>query len=246
MKYQIYNSAGEKIKQVALNPAIFSLEINQGLVHQAVVAQMSAKRKVLADTKDRGEVRGGGRKPWQQKGTGRARHGSSRSPIWVGGGVTFGPTNDRNFKKKINKKMKRKALFMCLTDRVAGKDMVIVDKLDFKDNKTKEFVALIKNLKDVLKLKKLSKRKVEKDEKKKEERKAGEDKKHKKFDLKKYKTSILVVTAKNTAQTSRVAGNIPGIKVLGANSLNVVDILAHKNLLLGEDALEVIEKTYLK
>ncbi|PIP28931.1 50S ribosomal protein L4 [Candidatus Kuenenbacteria bacterium CG10_big_fil_rev_8_21_14_0_10_39_14] len=246
MKYQIYQASGEKDKQVDLNPAIFNVEANQGLIHQAVVAQMSAKRKVLADTKDKGEVRGGGRKPWRQKGTGRARHGSSRSPIWIGGGVTFGPTKDRNFKKKINKKMKRKALFMCLTDRAKSKDMVIVDKLDFKENKTKEFVAVVKNLKDVLKLKKLSKRKVAEDEKKKEEKNAGEDKKQKKFDLKKYQTSILVVTGQDTARISRLAGNIPGIKVLGANSLNVVDILAHKNILITEDSLKVITAVYLK
>ena len=135
---------------------------------------------------------------------------------------------------------------MCLTDRAQSKDMVIVNKLDFKDNKTKEFVALIKNLKDVLKLKELSKRKVEKDEKKKEEKKADEDKKQKKFDLKKYKTSILVVTGQDTARISRIAGNIPGIKVSGANSLNVVDILAHKNILITEDSLKVIAAVYLK
>jgi len=142
--------------------------------------------------------------------------------------------------------MKRKALFMCLTDRAKSKDMVIVDKLDFKENKTKEFVAVVKNLKDVLKLKKLSKRKVAEDEKKKEEKNAGEDKKQKKFDLKKYQTSILVVTGQDTARISRLAGNIPGIKVLGANSLNVVDILAHKNILITEDSLKVITAVYLK
>lgn len=142
--------------------------------------------------------------------------------------------------------MKRKTLFMCLTDRAKSKDMVIVDKLDFKENKTKEFVAVVKNLKDVLKLKKLSKRKVAEDEKKKEEKNAGEDKKQKKFDLKKYQTSILVVTGQDTARISRLAGNIPGIKVLGANSLNVVDILAHKNILITEDSLKVITAVYLK
>lgn len=135
---------------------------------------------------------------------------------------------------------------MCLTDRAKSKDMVIVDKLDFKENKTKEFVAVVKNLKDVLKLKKLSKRKVAEDEKKKEEKNAGEDKKQKKFDLKKYQTSILVVTGQDTARISRLAGNIPGIKVLGANSLNVVDILAHKNILITEDSLKVITAVYLK
>src|SRR3989338_7273411 len=108
MKYQVYNQEGEKVKEMDLNPAVFEVAMNNDLVHQAVVAQAANKRKPLAHTKDKGEVRGGGKKPWKQKGTGRARHGSSRSPLWIGGGVTFGPTNERNFSKKINKKMKKK------------------------------------------------------------------------------------------------------------------------------------------
>ena len=152
IKYDMYSQTGEKIKQVDLNPAIFGVELNNTLVHQAAVAQMSNARNVLAHTKDRSEESGGGKKPWRQKGTGRARHGSSRSPIWIGGGGTFGPTKNRNFSKKINKKKKSKALFMCLSDRVNDKDLVLLDQLVTKENKTKEFVALIKNLKDLLNL----------------------------------------------------------------------------------------------
>jgi large subunit ribosomal protein L4 len=249
LQYDIYSQQGEKIKQVELNPAIFGVEINQALVHQAAMAQMSASRKVLAHTKDRSEVHGGGRKPWRQKGTGRARHGSIRSPLWKGGGVTFGPSKDRNFVRKINKKMKRKALFMCLTDRAQDKNLVLVDKFDIQNNKTKEFVEIIKNLKDALKLKKINKKKIDKKVEKKEDKKPSSAKtagSEKKFDIKDYKTSILLVSGKNTAKISRVARNIAGVRILGANSLNVVDILAHKNLLISQDGLEVIEKTYLK
>ena len=249
MKYDIYNSTGEKVKQIDLNPDIFGIEINQGLVHQAAVAQMSARRKILAHTKDKSEVHGGGRKPWRQKGTGRARHGSIRSPLWKGGGVTFGPTKDRNFVKKINKKMKRKALFMCLTDRTKEQDLVLLDKLEVKDNKTKEFLEVLKNLKKILKLEKIKKKTPKAKptgQEKKKKKVEPEPKKSGKFDIKNYKTSVLVVTGKNTAKVSRIAKNIPGIKVTGANSLNVVDILRHKNLLITEDALDVINKTYLK
>lgn len=254
MKYQVYNSEGKKIKEAELNPAIFGISINEGLVHQAAVAQMSAGRKPLAHTKDKSEVRGGGRKPWRQKGTGRARHGSIRSPLWKGGGVTFGPTKGMNFEKKINKKMKRKALFMCLTDRAKDQALVLVDKLEIKNNKTREFVELLKNLKGILKLTESKKQKpktgsVKKDKQGSENNNQAAKQAHsenKKFDIKNYKTSILVISGKNTAKVSKIARNIPGVKVLGANSLNVVDILAHKNLLMTEDSLAVIEKTYLQ
>jgi large subunit ribosomal protein L4 len=252
MKYQVYNSEGSEVKKVDLNPAIFSVSPRIGLIHQAAVAQASSARTVLAHAKDKSEVRGGGKKPWKQKGTGRARHGSSRSPIWIGGGATFGPTKDRNFGKKINKKMKRKALFMCLTDRASDEYMVLLDKFEIKDNKTKEFVALVKSLKKVLKLERKAKKAVKNDAKKKSEltetKKSSQqdNKKSTKFDLKNYKTSILIVVGKGAAKVSRIVKNIPGVKVIGANSLNVVDILTYKNLLVTEDALEVIEKTYIK
>src|SRR3989304_3678493 len=111
MQIKLYNQSGEVIGDFDLPERIFGVAVNADLVKRAVDTQMSNARQVIAHTKGRGEVRGGGRKPWKQKGTGRARHASIRSPIWKGGGVTFGPTKERNFKKKIRKKMARRALF---------------------------------------------------------------------------------------------------------------------------------------
>lgn len=139
MKIKVYNQTAEFVHDLELSDKIFGVKSNPELLHQAVVAQMANERQVLADTKDRSEVRGGGKKPWKQKGTGRARVGSSRSPIWVGGGVTFGPTSDRNFSKKINKKMKQKAMFMVLSDKLAGGTMVVLDDLKMTEFKTKNF-----------------------------------------------------------------------------------------------------------
>jgi len=104
IKYQVYNQQAEVVGDQELSQEVFGVAINPALVHQAMVAQLANTRSVIADTKDRSEVRGGGKKPWKQKGTGRARAGSNRSPIWIGGGVTFGPTNDRNLLKRLIKK----------------------------------------------------------------------------------------------------------------------------------------------
>ncbi len=146
MNIKVYNQQGEAIGEQELNPKLFDIAINEGLVHRAAVAQLANRRKVLAHTKDRGEVRGGGKKPWAQKGTGRARHGSIRSPIWKGGGVTFGPTKDRNFKLKINKKMRRKALLICLSDKARGEKIVLVDQLELTQPKTKELKKILEQL----------------------------------------------------------------------------------------------------
>ena len=108
----VYDITGAKTGEMDLNESVFNVDVNEAVLHQAVVMQLASQRLGTASTKTRGFVRGGGKKPWKQKGTGRARVGSSRSPIWIGGGVTFGPTSDRNFSKKINKKMKQKAIFM--------------------------------------------------------------------------------------------------------------------------------------
>jgi len=129
MKVDIQNQKGEKVGTMELPKEIFEVEASPSLLHQAVVAQMSNMRTNIAHTKDRSEVRGGGRKPWRQKGTGRARHGSRRSPIWVGGGVTFGPTKYRNFTKKINIKMKQKAILAALSGKAKDSELVILDKL---------------------------------------------------------------------------------------------------------------------
>ena len=137
---------GEVVGEEKLDSALFEVETKEGLIHQAVVAQMANRRQVLAHTKDRGEVSGGGKKPWKQKGTGRARQGSIRSPLWVGGGVVFGPRNDRNFHQKINKKMKRKALLMCLSDRAKEEKIIVLDKLELENFKTKRFLEILNKL----------------------------------------------------------------------------------------------------
>lgn len=145
-KAKVYNEKGEAVKDIELSPAIFSIKINPTVVQQVVLALQANSRLNLAHTKTRGEVRGGGRKPWKQKGTGRARHGSIRSPLWVGGGVTFGPRNDRNFSQKINKKMKRKALLMTLSDRAASEAIKVLENIDFNEFKTSRIATLLKKL----------------------------------------------------------------------------------------------------
>ncbi|MDP1629250.1 MAG: 50S ribosomal protein L4 [bacterium] len=147
----VYNQNGEPAGKIELPPAIFGLKFNPDLVHQVLRAQMANSRQVSAHTKGRGEVRGGGKKPWRQKGTGRARHGSIRSPIWKGGGVTFGPTKFRNFTLKINKKMKQKALFMVLSQKRADDEIVFVDELKIGEPKTKIVASLFQVFKDKIK-----------------------------------------------------------------------------------------------
>ncbi|MFA5000155.1 MAG: 50S ribosomal protein L4 [Patescibacteria group bacterium] len=139
LSVKVYNQKAEAVKDLNLPEKIFGVKPNNELLHQAVITQQANARQVLAHTKDRSEVRGGGKKPWKQKGTGRARVGSSRSPIWIGGGVTFGPRKERNFKKDINQKMKQKALFMALSDKVATSSLVVLDKLECAEYKTKKF-----------------------------------------------------------------------------------------------------------
>ncbi len=146
LKIKVYNQSVEAVKDLELTAKIFGVKANNELLHQAVVAQMANARQVLAHTKDRSEVAGSGKKPWKQKGTGRARAGSTQSPIWIGGGVTFGPTKNRNFKKKINQKMKQKALFMALSDKLATNSLVILNNLEFAEYKTKQFNALLTDL----------------------------------------------------------------------------------------------------
>jgi large subunit ribosomal protein L4 len=145
MKAKLYDKTGNTAEEVLLPKEIFEAELNRDLLHQVITCQSSNRRMVIADTKGRGEVRGGGIKPWKQKGTGRARHGSRRSPIWVGGGTTFGPTNERNFKKKINKRMARQALFIALSDKAKNDQIYVLD--DLKIEKTKEMAEILKNMK---------------------------------------------------------------------------------------------------
>jgi len=145
-KAKVYNLKGEVVGEQELNPALFSVEINPLVVQQVLVAQQANKRRPWAHTKTRPEVRGGGRKPWKQKGTGNARHGSIRSPLWRGGGVTFGPRKERNYTKAVNKKMKQSALRMVLSDRAALEQIVLVDSLELPEVKTKQVVQALEKL----------------------------------------------------------------------------------------------------
>lgn len=146
MKTKIYNLEGKESASLELDDSIFDVKIKPEIVHK-VFTQMEANiREPWAHTKDKSDVRGGGRKPWKQKGTGRARHGSIRSPLWKGGGVTFGPLNTRNYKTKINKKVKRLALKMCLTSKAQSEDLMVLENFDFKEAKTKVFEKLLKAL----------------------------------------------------------------------------------------------------
>lgn len=133
----LYNQKGEIIGEVELPKKIFGISWKPALVHQVLVALQANRRKPIAHTKDRSEVRGGGRKPWRQKGTGRARHGSIRSPLWRGGGVTFGPRKERVFSKKINKRAKRIALFSVLAKKFADQEIKVVDKIELEKPKTR-------------------------------------------------------------------------------------------------------------
>ncbi|MFA5069902.1 MAG: 50S ribosomal protein L4 [Patescibacteria group bacterium] len=146
LKIEVLNTEGKKVGEENLEARIFGVKPDPALIAQAVLTHQANARKSLAHTKTRSEVRGGGRKPWKQKGTGRARQGSIRSPLWKGGGVTFGPRSNRNYSLKMNKKAKRKALFMCLSDKYNQKRIVVLEKLKLEKPKTKEFINIIKNL----------------------------------------------------------------------------------------------------
>ena len=142
----VFNMEGKEVGTMELNDAVFGVEVNEHLVHLAVVAQLANKRQGTQKAKTRAEVSGGGRKPWRQKGTGHARQGSTRSPQWTGGGVVFAPT-PRDYTIRLNKKEKRAALKSALTSRVQNGQFVVVDELKFEEIKTKNFKAVMNNLK---------------------------------------------------------------------------------------------------
>ena len=142
---KVYNIEGKEVGTIELNDAIFGVEVNEHLMHMAVVQQLANKRQGTQKAKTRSEVSGGGRKPWRQKGTGHARQGSTRSPQWTGGGVVFAPT-PRDYSFKLNKKEKRAALKSALTSRVEESKFIVVDAMNFEEIKTKNFQAMLNNL----------------------------------------------------------------------------------------------------
>ena len=144
-KVSVYNMEGKEVGSMELNDAVFGVEVNEHLVHMAVVQQLTNNRQGTQKAKTRSEVRGGGRKPWRQKGTGHARQGSTRAPQWTGGGVVFAPT-PRDYSFKMNRKEKRAALKSALTSRVQENKLIVVDELKFDEIKTKKFAEVLKNL----------------------------------------------------------------------------------------------------
>ena len=144
-KVAVYNMEGKEVDKIELNDSIFGVEVNEHLVHMAVLQQLANNRQGTQKAKTRSEVRGGGRKPWRQKGTGHARQGSTRAPQWTGGGVVFAPV-PRDYSFKLNKKEKRAALKSALTSRVVENKFVVVDELKLDEIKTKKFVEVLKNL----------------------------------------------------------------------------------------------------
>ncbi len=197
MKTAVYNKQSEKVGEVELSDAIFARPWNAPLIHQIVVALAANRRKPIAHTKDRSEVSGGGKKPWRQKGTGRSRHGSIRSPLWRGGGITFGPRNDRDFSQKINKKMTRAALYVALSKKLADGELRIIDDLAIAQAKTKE--------------------------------------------LKWVPQSTLLVPAPDNKMLYRASANLPRVKTLAAQSLNVEDVMKYKNILIDQKAAEQLK-----
>lgn len=229
---KVYNLSGEKKTALKLNEKVFGVKANEALVHQAMVAQMANERRNLAHTKDKSEVRGGGRKPWRQKGTGRARAGSNRSPIWMGGGVTFGPRSERNYKKQINKKMKQKALLMVLSDKAANSNLVVIESLGIKEFKTNVMDELLKKIE-----------KVGVNTKVKE---AKDIKTNKKNKINKKKRSVLIINDKKNEKTKYSFRNLGGVKYINIDNLNIVDLLAKRNVIFTKDSIKITEKQYSK
>jgi large subunit ribosomal protein L4 len=138
MKLPVYDKTNTHVGEIEVSDAIFARPWNPDLIHQVVVAIAANRRAPIAHTKQRDEVSGGGRKPWRQKGTGRARHGSTRSPLWKGGGATFGPRNDRDYTQKINRKMAKAAVFVALSKKIADGEFKVIDTLAMKEARTRE------------------------------------------------------------------------------------------------------------
>jgi large subunit ribosomal protein L4 len=174
-------------------------------MHQVLTSMQAEKRVSVAHTKARGEVRGGGRKPWRQKGTGRARHGSIRSPIWRGGGVTHGPTKEKDYSKKLNKKMKKKAFLVALSQKLRDKEILFLDKIVLSQSKTKEADKIIKSISKIKGFEKLA--------------------------TKKKNKAILALSKKDT-EINRSFRNIPGLYTAEFKNLNVLDLLTYKYLIV--------------
>lgn len=214
MKIQTYNIKGEKAGTAELPEGIFGVIWKPALVKQVYDGEMANKRRPWAHTKTRGEVSGGGRKPWRQKGTGRARHGSTRSPLWVGGGVSHGPRNERDYSVKINKKMRRRALLSLLSRKLKEKEVIVLDDFKLAQPKTKEVFNIFKNL-----------------------RTAGDI-----YNLGIKGGKALLALAKGDAK--KAVHNLPFVNFIEPRNLNVPALLQNKYLILDKSGIKELEKTY--
>ena len=205
METNVYNQKGEKVSEIKLADTVFNLPWNSDLVHQVVVAMTANKRTTVAHTKGRGEVSGGGRKPWRQKGLGKARHGSIRSPIWVGGGVAHGPRKDKDYSVKINVKAKKKAFFTVLSQKLRDNEILFLDKMDLSKPKTKEAVEIVGSLSKIGGFEKLKTKKTNK---------------------------AILALDKKEPNVSKSFRNIPGMEIYQARNLNILDILKYKYLVI--------------
>jgi large subunit ribosomal protein L4 len=217
MEAKIYNTEGKEMGAIKLPESVFGLFPNADLLHQVVVSMQSNARVPVAHTHDRGEQRGGGRKPWRQKGTGRARHGSRRSPLWRGGGVTFGPRNEKNFEKKITNKTRARALGIALSGKLLDQEILFVERLTFSEPKTHDAKALLTSLSRVPGFEALASKK---------------------------KNAALVVLPEQDAVAGKSFSNMGNVSVTTALHLNALDILSFKHVLVAdpERALQILEK----
>ncbi|KYD11010.1 50S ribosomal protein L4 [Heyndrickxia sporothermodurans] len=202
-KVALYNQNGSQVGDIELNDSVFGIEPNNNVIFDAVVMQRASLRQGTSKVKNRSEVRGGGRKPWRQKGTGRARQGSIRSPQWRGGGTVFGPV-PRSYSYKLPKKVRRLAIKSALSNKVLEEKILVLETLTFDAPKTKEFAAVLKNLS------------------------VGK--------------KALVVTDGSDVNVALSARNIPGITVVDANGVNVLDVVSHDQLIITKAAVEKVEE----
>ncbi len=208
MKVDVVDKENKKVETMELPDRIFKVKWNPELVKQVLHVQLSNRHHPWAHTKDRSEVRGGGKKPWAQKHTGRSRHGSSRSPLWIGGGTTFGPRNERDYSRKINKRMKQLALFSLLSQKIKEDNFRVLDSMALDKPKTKDMAVILKRF---------------------------------------FKTaSVIVVPAKNNRNMKLAARNIPKVKVLSSNALDVSETLDHKHVLFEKEAVLEFVNQYKK
>ncbi len=204
METTLYNAKGAPAGSMKLPEALFGVKWNADLMHQVTVSMQSNARAGTADTKGRGEVRGGGKKPWKQKGTGQARHGSIRSPIWKGGGVTHGPLSAKNYTKKINIKVKQKAFAMALSAKAAAGELLLVEDVSVTTPKTKNAAALLGALSKVKGFEKLSQK----------------------------RTRALLTLPAHDAPTQKSFRNLAVVRVEAVADMSPVDVLAYKYLII--------------